>query len=102
MFADPSAVFNEFRKCILGFDQSCAPIALRGLPRWNVDMNVSKSISFWREGVGADFSVLFTNVLNHNVMSNPTLTLTTATTFGRITSSASTPRNMEFGIRLHF
>jgi hypothetical protein len=102
MFADPAAVFGEFRKCILGFDQSCAPIALRGLPRWNVDLSVNKSINFWREGVGADFSVLFTNVLNHNVMSNPTLTLTTANTFGRITGSASTPRNMEFGIRLHF
>ncbi|HEY2011983.1 MAG TPA: carboxypeptidase regulatory-like domain-containing protein, partial [Bryobacteraceae bacterium] len=110
MFADPAAVLAEFRKCILGFDQSCAGYALRGLPRWNVDLSVNKSINFWREGVGADFSFLFTNVLNHTVMGNPTLTTTTPSTFGRITGTATNgngnpgwnPRQMEFGLRIHF
>ena len=102
MFADPTAVLGEFRKCILGFDQSCAPIALRGLPRWNVDLSVNKSVNFWREGVGADFSFQFTNVLNHTAMANPTLTITTPSTFGRINGTVSTPRQMEFGLRLHF
>ncbi|HLK66980.1 MAG TPA: carboxypeptidase-like regulatory domain-containing protein [Bryobacteraceae bacterium] len=102
MFSDPNAVLQEFRKCILGFDQSCAGFALRGLPRWNVDLSVNKTVQFWKEGVGADFSLLFTNVLNHVAMGNPTLTLTTPTTFGRITTVANTPRQMEFGLRLHF
>jgi Carboxypeptidase regulatory-like domain len=110
MFADPAAVLAEFRKCILGFDNSCSGFALRGLPRWNLDLAVTKSVNFWREGVGADFSFQFTNVLNHTVMGNPTLTTTTPATFGRITAVAAsgnaTPgavsRQMEFGLKLHF
>ena len=47
-------------------------------------------------------SIAFTNVLNHVVMGNPALTTTSPSTFGRITSQANTPRNMEFGLRLHF
>ena len=52
--------------------------------------------------MGADFSFQFTNVMNHVVMGSPTLTITTPSTFGRITGQANTPRNMEFGLRLHF
>jgi hypothetical protein len=102
IFADPAAVLAEFRKCVLGFDGNCGGYAMRGLPRWNVDLSVQKSVNFWREGMGADFSFQFTNVLNHVVMGTPTMTLTTPATFGRITSVANTPRNMEFGLRLHF
>ncbi len=101
-FADPSAVLGEFRKCILGYDTNCESYALRGLPRWNVDLAVQKAVTLWRERLGADFSFQFTNVLNHVVMGNPTLTITTPSTFGRITGTANTPRQMEFGMRLHF
>jgi len=101
-FPDPATVFNEFRRCILGFDGKCGGFAMRYSPRWNMDLGIHKSISFWREGVGADFNVLFTNVFNHVVMSSPAMTLTSPTTFGRITGTVSTPRNMEFGLRLHF
>ena len=33
-------------------------------------------------------------------MSGPSLTLTSPTSFGQITSQGNTPRQMEFGIRL--
>ena len=102
MFADPAAVLAEFRKCVLGFDANCGGFAMRGLPRWNVDLAVHKTVALFREGMGADFSFQFTNVLNHVVMGNPTMTLTTPSTFGRITGTTGTPRNMEFGLRLHF
>ncbi len=102
MFADPAAVLAEFRKCVLGFDGNCGGLAMRSVPRWNVDLGVHKSVALFREGMGADFSFQFTNVMNHVVMGNPTLTLTTPSTFGRMTSQANTPRNMEFGLRLHF
>ena len=62
----------------------------------------TRPIAVFREGMGADFSFQFTNVMNHVVMGNPTLTLTTPSTFGRITGQANTPRKMEFGFRLHF
>jgi hypothetical protein len=102
MFSDPATVLGQFRKCILGFDTNCQSYPLRSVPRWNLDLGVHKTIAFWREGMGADLSFQFTNVLNHVVMGNPTLTITTANTFGRITSQANTPRNMEFGLRVHF
>ena len=102
MFADPAAVLGEFRKCVLGFDGNCGGFAMRGLPRWNVDLGVHKTVAMFREGMGADFSFQFTNVMNHVAMGNPALTLTTPSTFGRITGQANTPRNMEFGLRLHF
>ena len=68
----------------------------------NVDLGIHKTIAVWKEGVGADISIQMTNVLNHVVMGTPTMTLTTPNTFGRITGTANTPRNMEFGLRLHF
>jgi hypothetical protein len=102
MFADPAAVLAQFRKCILGYDGNCESYPLRSVPRWNLDLGVHKTIAVWKEGMGADFSFQFTNVLNHVVMSNPTLTITTPSTFGRMTSQTNTPRNMEFGLRLHF
>ena len=95
-------MLGEFRKCILGFDTNCDGYAMRGLPRWNLDLSVNKTVNLWRERVAADFSFQFTNVLNHMVMGNPTLTITTPSTFGRITTAANTPRQMEFGMRLHF
>jgi hypothetical protein len=104
-FADPAAVLAQFRKCVLGFDGNCGGYALRAAPRWNVDLGVHKTIAFWREGMGADFSFQFTNVMNHVVMSAPAaadLRITSPSTFGRLTSQANTPRNMEFGLRLHF
>jgi hypothetical protein len=102
MFADPASVLAEFRKCVLGFDWNCGGYAMRTTPRWNLDLSVQKSVNFWREGMGADFTFQFTNVMNHVVMGTPTMTLTSPATFGRITSVANTPRNMEFGLRLHF
>jgi hypothetical protein len=103
MFSDPAAVLGQFRKCVLGIDTSCGGYyVLRGLPRWNLDAAVAKDIS-WREGrLGATLQFQFTNVLNHAVMANPALSITSPTTFGRITGQANTPRNMEFGLRIHF
>ena len=106
MFSDPAAVFNSFRPCTLGIDQSCGGYAnLRGLPSWNVDASLLKDIGVWKEGrVGATLSFLFTNVTNHVVMNNPGSNgdLGNPGVFGRITSQSNTPRNMEFGLRVHF
>jgi len=103
MFKDPGQVYGEFRPCVLGYDQSCGGYYnFRGLPTWNVDINVQKDIGLHREQVGATLFFTITNVLNHFQPSNPSLSLTTPTSFGQITGQANTPRNMEFGIRIHF
>jgi len=82
---------------------------LRGLPRWNLDMTVAKDLTF-RERFGAPFMFQFSNLLNHVRFADPTLSLASASTFGVITRSAAgsttiplyTPRQLEFGVRVHF
>jgi hypothetical protein len=103
MFSNPAAVYGEFRPCVLGYDTNCGAYgALRGLPTWNVDLNLIKDIGIHKEQVGATMYIAITNILNHFQPSNPSLSLTSPTTWGQITSQANTPRNMEFGIRVHF
>jgi hypothetical protein len=102
-FANPSAVLADFRRCILGYDTSCGGYSnLVGLPTWNLDAAVTKDVSFFEGKVGATFSFTFTNVLNHFQPSNPSLSLTSPTSFGKESGQANTPRNAEFGLRIHF
>jgi hypothetical protein len=120
MFNNPELVYNEFRRCILGYDTSCGGNGnIRAMPTWNLDATVLKDIGVWKEGrVGATLSFQISNVLNHAQLgsaspsattpnpvlgpSTSNLTLTTPSQFGRITVQANTPRNMEFGLRIHF
>ena len=102
-FANPAQVYGEFRPCVLGYDTSCGGYYnLRGLPTWNVDLNIVKDIGIYKERVGAQLFFLITNVMNHFQPSAPSLSLTSPTTFGQITGQSNTPRNMEFGIRIRF
>jgi Carboxypeptidase regulatory-like domain len=102
MFADPNAIFGEFRRLILGYDTNGGGNGnIRGFPTWNVDAQITKDFSF-REKIGATFSIQITNVLNHFQPSNPSLSLDSPATFGVITGQANSPRQMEFGLRLHF
>lgn len=103
MFTNPGQVYGEFRPCVLGFDTSCGGYYnLRNMPLWNVDMNIIKDIGIYKERLGAQIFISITNVLNHFQPGTPSLSLTSPTTFGQITSQANTPRNMEFGLRVHW
>lgn len=102
-FANPGQVYSEFRPCVLGYDTSCGGVGnIRGLPTWNLDLNIIKDIGIYKERVGATMFFQITNVLNHFQPGGFGNSLTSPTTFGQITGSASTPRNMEFGLRIHF
>jgi hypothetical protein len=111
MFSNPNQVYNQFRPCILGYDTSCGGGAIaRGLPRWNVDATVSKDIGIWKEGrVGATLMFQFTNLFNHAQLGDPYLDLNDPANFGVIGSNnpwnggeTNQPRQMEFGLRVHF
>jgi len=108
MFADPSAVFNMFRRCILGIDTSCGGAGnLRGLKRWNVDATLAKDIKI-SERIGIQFTMQFTNVFNHFQPNDPrdnsanNLRLNQPTNFGKITNAVFDPRQVEWGLRIHF
>lgn len=114
MFSNPGQVYSEFRPCVLGYDSSCGGYYnLRGFPTFNLDMNIIKDIGVYKERVGATLFIQITNILNHFQPNDPagsssisgggtSLSLTSPTSFGQITNQANTPRNMEFGLRIHF
>jgi hypothetical protein len=104
MYSNPATILAELRPCVLGMDTNCGGYGnLRGLPTFNLDATVLKNVGVWKEGkVGATLSFQFTNVLNHMQPGNGSLNMSSPSTFGRITSQANTPRQMEFGLRLHF
>jgi hypothetical protein len=110
MYANPIGAFNNFRNCVLGYDTNCGSNGnIRGLPTWQVDASVSKDIGIWKEGrVGATLMFQFTNLFNHVRLTDPYLDITDPADFGVLGTSnpnggqANAPRNMEFGIRVHF
>ncbi len=102
MFADPNAVYGEFRRLVLGLDGSGGGAGvIRGFATWNLDATASKDIRV-SEHLGATLMIQATNVLNHFQPSNPTMNIDSPQTWGVITGQANTPRQMQFGLRIHF
>ncbi len=111
MFANPPAIYSEFRRLILGVDTTDGGAGvLRGFPAWNLDATVSKDIRA-TERIGATFIFQFTNILNHFQPANPNLNIDSPQTWGVVTTQATSgggglpainPRQMEFGLRLRF
>jgi hypothetical protein len=111
LFANPQAVYNNFRNPILGLDTKDGGWGIiSGLPYWNLDMSVKKDIRI-TERIGSEFQIVFTNVLNHAQLLDPVgIALGSASTFGNSpgegngTNNAGpyTPRSMEFGFRVRF
>ncbi len=104
IFANPNLVYSEFGRLVLGeYTNGGGAGTLRNLPTWNLDMQVSKDFRIpLREGMGLTFNAQFLNMLNHFQPGTPSLNIDSPTTFGVITTQANTPRQMEFGLRLHF
>jgi hypothetical protein len=102
MFADPNAIFAQFRRLILGIDHNGGGWGMiRGFPTWNLDTSVSKEIRA-TERVRATLMFQFTNVLNHFQPSNPTVSIDSPQSFGVVTGQANTARRMQFGLRIRF
>ncbi|HEV2690294.1 MAG TPA: carboxypeptidase regulatory-like domain-containing protein, partial [Bryobacteraceae bacterium] len=106
LFANPCAVFNEFRRPVLGIDTGSGGFGIRGFPFWNLDATISKDFHV-TESIGATLSFQFVNILNHFVPSDPSTSIDNAGTFGVVTNQYTTPngaqnRSIEFGLRLRF
>jgi hypothetical protein len=119
LFADPNATYALFRRPILGFDTTGGGAGvIRGLPSWTLDTTISKDILI-NERFGATLLFQITNILNHFQPANPTLNIDSPQTWGVITDQSTVgalsgiggtaggvpainPRQMEFGLRVHF
>ena len=98
LFSDPDAVFNDFRRVNVGSDgRSGRANPLYGMPRWNLDSSVGKTIAIMEKvkfRIGFDFF----NILNKVDFNNPSLDLTNPRAFGVITTQL-TPTNRSSGSR---
>ena len=102
MFANPGAIYAEFRRLILGLDTSGGGAGvIRGFPTWNVDATASKDIRV-SERFAATLIFQANNLLNHFQPSNPSMNIDSPQTWGVVTGQANTPRQMQFGLRIHF
>ena len=102
-FGDPQAVYSQFRPLVLGVDGNAGGAGrIRGFPRWNMDFSITKETKV-SERVGIGVYALMTNVFNHFQPSDPSTTLTPdPSLWGVVTGQAYDPRQMEFGLRIHF
>jgi hypothetical protein len=102
LFGDPVSVYNSVRPPILGLDTRDAGSGpIRGLAYWNMDLSLKKDFRI-TERVSTQLQAVFTNVLNHNQLADPTLDISNPTSWGVINTQANTPRQMEFGLRVSF
>jgi hypothetical protein len=103
IFGNPTSVYNTLRPLILGFDQRSGGYGtFRGLPYWNLNMGLKKNLRV-SERFSAEVSLSVNNILNHNQLLDPTLSVTSpAAQFGLLSEEGTKPRTMEMGIRVNF
>ncbi len=102
LFADPVSVWNQMRAPILGLDSRNPGVGpITGVPYWNVDGSLAKSIKVW-ERTTLQFSMIMTNLFNHNVMADPSMQVYNSAGFGVQSGQINNPRTMEFGMRASF
>ncbi len=103
IFANPTAAYSNIRPLILGLDNRSGGYGqFYGLPYWNLSMGIKKNIRI-TERFSAEASLNVNNVLNHNQLLDPSLSvLTPGTGFGQLSAEGTLPRAMEFGIRVNF
>ena len=95
LFANPSAVFNEFRLPILGLDTNDGGAGyIRGMPTWNLDATISKDIRT-TERIRATLIIQFVNVLNHFQPANPSMDINSPSSWGVITNQATTANGVQ-------
>jgi len=102
-FADPVAAQSALRYPHHG--ELGNRNVLRGPDFWGLDMGLSKKISMpWNESHKLTLRVDAFNVTNTNAFALPgiTMALANSSTFGIITASSNTPRELQFGLRYDF
>ena len=101
-FANPQAILNEYRRCVLGIDTNCGGFtSFRDVPVWNMDATLAKDFKFG-ERINVRASLQLTNVFNHFAPGAPSTTITTVASWGVINGQATTQRQTEFGLRISF
>lgn len=102
LFADPLSVFNSFRPAMVGIDTtSGAGGRLRGLPRWNLDVALSRKFRF-SERWSTTLSAQFFNAFNTVQFADPSVSLQSPQAFGVLSSQLNVPRIIQLGLHVDF
>jgi hypothetical protein len=109
LFADPAAVFADFRNVEISKDgRTGRARPLRGLPFWNLDMSLGKKTAI-TEKLSMSFSADFFNIFNHVNFVDPTLNINQRASFGVISTQlvptnrdTSGARWIQLGLRFDF
>jgi hypothetical protein len=105
-FANPSAVFSTLTHPLLSVNNRIPYDELRTFPFWNFDASVGKSVV-----VTERFNAILTadafNLLNHPIYAAPVtgvgnLDLAYPSSFGLVSATASTARQLQLGLRIEF
>ena len=114
MFANPAAVYANFRPFILGLDTRTGGAGtIRGQTRYNLDLGITKDTRF-TERIGAQLYFQAFNVTNHMEWGDPSTSLQNpagfgvlngqynAATLGGAGASANYTRIIQVGLRVSF
>ncbi len=112
LFADPAAVFGDFRNVQISKDgRTGRANPIRGLPYWNLDSSLGKKTAL-TERVSFRITADFFNIFNHVNFVDPTLSLTQKASFGVISTQlvptnrdntlADGSRWIQLGLRFEF
>lgn len=105
--SNAAAVYNEFRQPLVGIDTSSNPTGqLRGQPRWNVDLGITKDTAI-TERVRTQFFVQAFNVFNKMQFSDPFNSLADPADFGALEGQFNVLNNnftriIQMGLRVSF
>ncbi len=94
--------YNSFRPFLLGVDGAPSPDGeFRGMPRWNIDLGVTKDTQI-TERVHAQIFAQAFNLFNIMQFSNPFLDLQYPQAWGVLGGQANQPRIIQLGLRFSF
>lgn len=98
-FGDATAAKNAFRNPRNG--EIGNRNVLRGPSFWNLDLGLQKNFKLPWENTRLQIRADAFNVFNHNAFGLPDANINSPT-FGRITTTASAPRELQFAVRFDF
>jgi hypothetical protein len=102
LFANPLTVFNAFRPAMVGIDTTSGGGGqLRGLPRWNLDLALSRKFRL-NERWSVLFSAQLFNAFNTVQFADPSVSLQSPQSFGVLSSQLNAPRVLQLGLHIDF
>lgn len=100
-YADPAAMYRNFRYPLLSADGRNGRGALRDYIVWNLDAGIGKMTRL-TEKTQLGFSVEILNAFNHVIWIDPTLDVNDPGSFGVLQYQANNPRVIQLGLRIEW